>query len=101
MPPLARYAWRIALFALAIAGTALAFPELCQRRLPTAEPEAQALGESPRPPTPPPPRPAVQPRPRDAGAPAKVADEHGLLLQIRAALASDPARAEALARESR
>jgi hypothetical protein len=71
------------------------------RRKQEAAPPEPSVTSAPA--TLPPPKLATPPVPGDAGAHLADSpiDEHGLLLQIRATIESNPAQAEALARESR
>lgn len=97
----------LGVFAALVVAVALAFPELCQRRLPCSESEAQVTDPVASPPPPPrlasPPRPTLVSVVRDAGAARaeQPTGEHELLVQIRGLAKSDPPRAEALARQSR
>jgi hypothetical protein len=101
-----RRLWSLGLFIAAVVCVAVAYPELCQRRpatCPLSEPVTSSPPATPEPVTVPPPRLATPPARPDAAPAAhtKPADEHALLVQLRALVKTNPARAEALARESR
>jgi hypothetical protein len=90
----------IAFFAAVIACAAALFFQLARRKPEPAPPQPSV---KPPPAALTPPRLAPPSIGSDAGVRLveKPLDEHGLLLQIRVAVQSNPARAEALARESR
>lgn len=99
MSPRQRRIANIAFFAAIIVAAALLYPRLWSRRPPPSVSPAPVV---PAPPPPrlvvPPPRPDVAP---DVVVAAKPSEEQALLSQMRALVKSAPARAEALARESR